>query len=453
MNTSASAPAERGRISIPAAPGDATARIQVAIDDAFRAGGGVVAVEAGVHNVRGLRLRSHVTLLLRSGALLSASRDPADYDILAADALEPVPPEAFAQGVVWQPAATRKSHDHLLKSASRWNNAVIRIYRATGAKVIGEPGSAIDGRDGFDPLGEEGFRGVHGISAHDCAGLELRGYEIRNTGNWAHAFWRCRDVAFSDLTILGGHDGIHVCSCDRVTIDRCAMKTGDDCVAGFDNEDVAVRDCDLNTACSAFRFGGRRVAIERCRCHGPGEYPIRNTLTREEQVSGSHGAPGAGRRTMLSLFTYYADFTLPVRSVPGEITVSHCSLENAERFLHYNFSGNEVWQKGAPLEDIRFEDCAASGVGMSLCAYGDPARPLALSLLRCRIAFATPQREFIRAAHLRALALDGTHAENVAGPCVRSWGGVDAATLSGTGRLPRLDSVVEADEPFKTTAI
>ena len=157
------------------------------------------------------------------------------------------------------------------RAASRWNNAIIRLYRAHDAKIIGEPGSVIDGRDSYDPLGEEGFRGVHGIAAHDCDNLELRGYEIRNTGNWAHSFWRCRDVAFSGLTILGGHDGIHFCSCDRVAIDHSTMKTGDDCVAGFDNEDVTVRDCDFNTACSAFRFGGRRVLVERCRAHGPGE--------------------------------------------------------------------------------------------------------------------------------------------------------------------------------------
>ena len=188
--------------------GDATTAIQRALDDVFLAGGGTVVIEPGIHCVRGLRVRSNTTLHLRSGAVLEASRDPEDFDVLANDALEPVPPEEFAPGVVWQPAATRKTHDHLLRSASRWNNAIIRLYRAHDAKIIGEPGSVIDGRDSYDPLGEEGFRGVHGIAAHDCENLELRGYEIRNTGNWAHSFWRCRDVAFSGLTILGGHDGI-----------------------------------------------------------------------------------------------------------------------------------------------------------------------------------------------------------------------------------------------------
>ncbi len=431
--------------------GDATTSIQRALDDCFRAGGGTVSIEPGIHCVRGLRVRSGTTLLLRSGAVLRASRDPADFDVLARDELEPVPPEDFAPGVLWQPAATRKNHDHILKSASRWNNAIIRIYRAHDVKIVGEPGSAIDGRDGYDPLGEERFRGVHGIAAHDCDNLELRGYEIRDTGNWAHSFWRCRDVSFSDLTILGGHDGIHFCSCDRVAVDRCTMKTGDDCVAGFDNEDVTVRDCDFNTACSAFRFGGRRVLVERCRAHGPGEYPIRNTLPEADRISGSHGAPGAGRRTMLALFTYYADFTLTVRHEPGEIVLRDCSLENAERFLHYNFSGNETWQKGRPLSSIRFEGCEARGVGMSLCAYGDAAHPLSLSFERCRFAFAPPQSEFLRGAHIAALALRDIAIEGVDGPLVRSWGGVVAPELENTP-APE-PTLVAAETSFSTAAI
>ncbi len=451
MNTSDSATNRSATIAVPPREGDATPALQQALDDCFRAGGGTVVVEPGIHRVGGLRVRSGTTLLLRSGAVLKASRDPADYDILPRDALEPVPPEDFAPGVVWTPPATRKTRDHLLKPASRWNNAVIRIYRARNVRILGEPGSAIDGCDSYDPMGEERFRGVHGIAAHDSEGLEFRGYEIRNTGNWAHSIWRCRDLSFSGLTVLGGHDGVHLRSCDRVSIDDCTMKTGDDCVSGFDNEHVSVRGCRLNTACSAFRFGGRDVRIENCRCWGPGEYPIRNSLSEAEWISGSHGTPGAGRRTMLSLFTYFSDFTLAVRHDPGDIVVRNCSLENAERFLHYNFSGNETWQRNRPLTSIRFENVEAHGVGMSLCAYGSEDRPFSLLLERCRIAFAGPQREFIRAAHVESLRLRDVAVEGVAGPCVRSWGGVapvDAQGLSGV--FPTIET---ADEPFHTQAI
>ena len=430
---------------------DETLDLQRKLDDCFLRGGGIVEVSPGVHRVGGLRVRSNTTLLLRSGAILQASRDPADYDILARDTVEPVPAEDFAPGVFWTPPAKRTTNDHLAKPASRWNNAVIRILRAHDVKIIGEPGSTIDGCDSYDPLGEEEFRGAHGIAVHDSDHLEFRGYEIRNTGNWAHNIWRCRDLSFSDLTILGGHDGIHFSACDRVDIGHCVMKTGDDCVAGFDNEYVTVRDCDFNTACSAFRFGGRHVVIERCRCHGPGEYPIRNTLPKADQVSGAHGAPGVGRRTMLSLFTYYADFTIAVRHEPGDIVVRHCTLETAERFLHYNFSGNETWQKGRPLSSIRFEDCEARDIGMSLCAYGDATHPISLELNRCRIAFSPAQTEFVRGAHIASLRLRDVSVKGVAGPCVRSWGGVGAPDVVD---LVGVEANVEAaTAPFQTRSI
>ena len=438
-------------VAVSPVEGDATAALQNAFDECFRSGGGTVMVEKGMYHVKGLRLRSNTTLLLKSGAELKASRNCDDYRILENDVLEPVDKNDFAPGVVWVRPRDRKTNDHILKLASRWNNAVIRICRAWNVRIVGEPGSVIDGCDSYDPIGEEHFRGVHGISVHASTNIVFSGYTIRNTGNWAHNVWKCADMRFENLTILGGHDGVHFSTCDRVAISDCTMKTGDDCVAGFDNEDVTVRGCEFNTACSAFRFGGRRVLVEGCRCWGPGEYPIRNSLPKEDRISGSHGKPGVGRRTMLSFFTYYSDFTIKVRHQPGDITVRNCSIDNAERFLHYNFSGNETWQKNRPLESMRFEKVAASRLTQSLCAYGDADTKFSLALKDCNVSFGTPRREFIRAAHVSGLSLEDVVVEGVEGPCVRSWGDVvepSARRLDGVE-----PSVVAAEEPFRTMSI
>ena len=431
--------------------GDATATLQKAFDDCFLSGGGTVTVEKGEYKVKGLRLRSDTTLFLKSGAVLKASRNCDDYCILDADRIEPVPQADFAPGVVWVSARKRTNNDHLLKFASRWNNGIIRILYARNVRIIGEKGSVIDGCDSYDPAGEEHFRGVHGISVHASTNLVFSGYELRNTGNWAHSIWRCADMKFEQLVILGGHDGIHFSSSDRVRISDCLMKTGDDCVAGFDNEDVEVTRCVFNTACSAFRFGGRRVLVENCLGWGPGEYPIRNSLPIEDRISGSHGTTGKGRRTMLSIFTYYSDFSIAVRHPAGDIVMRNCSFDNVERFLHYNFSGNEVWQKNRPLSSIRFEGMKATKVGMSLCAYGDDAAKLSLGLKDCHIAFAEPQKEFIRACHVERILLDNVAVEGVDGPCVRSWGDVAEPEVRNLhGVTP---AVVVAETEFKTKSI
>ena len=181
-------------ITVTPVDGDATAALQNAFDDCFRAGGGTVTVEKGVYSVKGLRLRSDTTLLLKSGAELRASRNCDDYCILENDALEPVDKGDFAPGVVWTPARDRKTNDFIVKPASRWNNGIIRIYRARNVRIIGESGAVIDGCDSYDPIGEEHFRGVHGISVHASTNLVFTGYTIRNTGNWAHSVWLCADL-------------------------------------------------------------------------------------------------------------------------------------------------------------------------------------------------------------------------------------------------------------------
>ena len=49
-----------------------------------------------------------------------------------------------------------------------YRRAMISAYGESNIAIIGEEGSVIDGRDCFDPDGEEGFRGPHGIFMTNC---------------------------------------------------------------------------------------------------------------------------------------------------------------------------------------------------------------------------------------------------------------------------------------------
>jgi hypothetical protein len=439
-------------VTLRPAPGDATLRIQKAIDDCFRAGGGTVTLENGEYPVKGLRLRSNVTLYLKSGVLVKASRNCDDFVILSKDALEPPYPGDISTDPRWEDAGTYAERVFKCTNVygSRWNNAIIRIYRAHDAAIIGEKGSVIDGMNSYDPTNEEAYRGVHGVSAHMSRNLTFRGYTILNTGNWAHQLRDCQDLLFEDVEILAGHDGVHMSSCDRARIVSCVMQTGDDCIGGFDNSDVEVVGCDLNTACSAFRFGGRRVRVENTFCHGPGRYLFRGSLSKEEKISGAMSGKNM-RRNMLSLFTYYCDATLKVREAPGDIIFKNCRCENVDRFLHYNFSGNELWQKFTPLADIRFENMKAEGIKLPLCAYGAESCPISLSFENCSIAFGEPQKEFIRGAFPGRFVLRNVDVKGVHGPLLRSWGGeAKLETENVTGIEIKTE---RATDPFHVKAI
>ncbi len=429
--------------------------IQAAIDCCFTRGGGTVEVPAGVYPVRAMRLRSGVTLLLRSGAVLKASRNPEDYFILKNDTLEPVNPAELERN-----ADTDKT---IKPYGLRWHNAVIRAFDAENIAVIGEPGAMIDGCNCYDEQGEEGYRGPHAFSIHRCRHVVLRGYTIRNSANWAHSTWESRNILVEDVTVEGGHDGVHFRGCDDVVVRRCRLYTGDDCVAGFNNRNVLVEDCELNTACSAFRFGGTNVLVHHCHIFAPARFLFRGSLTKEEKQAGINGTNAAEdknhRYNMLSLFTYFADFTQKVRYPASNIVIRDCRVEGADRFLHFNYSGNEIWQLNEPLADIRFENIEATGISMPLTAYGDTEKPASVTFENVRFSMRPGFEDvpFMHMANCREVCFDNVEVENSRSRhLVKCWS--DPASCRFTFRkvtapMAPEDYVVRTDEPFVCTPI
>ena len=455
--TSRCKPAVGGRdfpVTAPTDGADATAAVQAAFDACFKAGGGTVTLNPGTYNVGGLRLRSRTTLHLKSGAVLKGARDCVRYRILAADRLEPArPKDLLYPGATW--AVENVEYDKRVirvtnTYGSNWNDAMIRIYDAVDVAVVGERGSVIDGCNSYDAMNEEKYRGVHGISVHYATNVVFRGLALQHTGNWAFCVREARNLVFDDLDIIAGHDGPHFSTCNDVVVKNCRMATGDDCIAGFDNEHVRVRNCDLNTACSAFRFGGYDVLVENTVCHGPAKYLFRGSLTREEKAAGAMAGIHE-RRNMLSLLTYYADPTIKVRRTPGKIVFRNVTCTDVDRFLHYNYSGNERWQRGMPLSDVSFEKVKAKGIKLPLCAYGDREVPFSLSFKNVSISFAGEPPEFIRGAHVKEIKAESLNVEGVKGPFFRTWGGepkVEAKDLKGLA-----PTVTPATEKFRVRPI
>ena len=426
-----------------------TAEIQTAIDNCFLSGGGKIVLEAGYYLTGGLRLRSGCTLYLKSGAILKGTRNMDDYKILDGDSIEPVNDD-YKTDVLWTPPRTRTTNHHIIKAAGAWNNALIRILDAHNVAIIGEEGSVIDGSDPYDPTGEEHYRGPHGIAYHHSEDLKFEGYTIKNTGNWAHLGYKSRNISYKNIEVLGGHDGIHNSSCDDFTIENCGFYTGDECVAGFDNYNVIVRNCVLNSACSGLRFGGRDVLIENCHFYGPAKYFFRGSLSLQDKIEGNP-CPKEGRTNMLALFTYYSDFMLEVRKMPGNIVIKDCTVQNCDRFLHFDFTGTHTWQKNKPLTSVSFENIKATGIGMPFNAYGDRENPLIMTLKNCDIAFSEKTDCAIRGGNFSLIEAENLHFENVDGALVKCFG--EAGEIK-TANVCGIDRVLDqTDEPFYSKSI
>lgn len=426
-----------------------TAEIQKAIDNCFLSGGGKIILDSGLFLIGGIRLRSNCTLYLRSGATLKGTRNISDYNILDGDSIEPIK-EEYKTNVLWQPATVRKNSDHINKPASAWNNALIRILDAKNVAIIGEENSVIDGSDPYDEKGEEYYRGPHGIAYHYSKDLRFEGYTIKNTGNWAHTGYKSENITYKNVEVLGGHDGIHNSSCDNYLINSCSFYTGDDCVAGFDNNNVIVRNCTLNSACSGLRFGGRDVLVENCKFYGPAKYFFRGSLSLEDKIAGNP-TPTSGRNNMLALFTYYSDFSLNVRKLPGNIIIRNCTVDNCDRFLHFDFTGTHVWQKNKPLTSITFENIKANNIAMPFNAYGDKENPLTLKLKDCDISFGKEMDCVIRSGNFELINVDNVNVKNVNGSLVKSYGVAGKIIANKVNGVNEVCSIT--DEKFESQSI
>ena len=90
--------------------------------------------------------------------------------------------------------------------------------------------------------------------------------------------------------------------------------------------------------------------------------------------------------------------------------------------MHYNFSGNETWQKGAALSDVTFENVVAQGIAYSLTAYAKDGVPLTMNFRNCRFVFRDFVGEFVKGANIGVLNAGCLEVHRLNGPFLRIWG-------------------------------
>lgn len=392
--------------------------IQKAIDYCFLNGGGTVIVPEGSFTTGSVRLRSNVTLKLLKGAILSGSRDTGDYKLLRLpDELEPIP-EKFLPDV---------SSPRTEESLRHWHYALIHIYKAKNVAIIGERDSLIEGNNVFDPLGEEGYRGPHAISVLYSENVTLRGYTVKDSSNWAHNCWLCKNLSFDYLTVYAGHDGIDFFGSDNVAVKNCRLFTGDDCIAGFDNQFVNISDCIINSSCSGFRFSGTHIKIQNCNVYGPGKYIHRNSLSMEEKQQGKTADSNhleKYRNNMLSFFTYYADHRLKIREASSDIVVDNCTIKNCDRFLLLKYGEDVRWQCNKPLLDITFKNIVGTGIKIPITLRGDSKNPASIFMENCKVDFSPDSvtQPLIQCANCKLVSLKNVYSNFSGGSLIATYG-------------------------------
>lgn len=325
-----------------------TTAIQSAIDACFLAGGGRVVVPMGVYITGSFRLRSDVELYLETGAIIRGVRDPEEYFGYREDKIEPL------DELIKEEAESGKSKSGI--ATSRWSNGLIRAINAKNIKITGEVGSYFDGCYCFDPIGEQNYRGPHGISIWYSENITLTGYSFIGSSNWCHIICKSKNITVKNVAIHGGCDGVNVHYCDNVLVEDCNINSGDDCIAGFNSHDVTVRNCTLNTPCMPVRMGGNNILIENC-VSNERNFGTRRWLADEKKMRGEVTDASCNHESHTA-FSYYCDYRWGELRKPAEnIVIRGCRFEQEHELIRIEYDGRHRFCRNRGLRSILIEDC------------------------------------------------------------------------------------------------
>jgi len=302
--------------------------IQKAVDKCASKGGGTVQLTAGTYRSGTIELKSRVTIKLDREVILSGSNKYSDYR----------------------------------------NDAF--FYGKDLSEVAIEGKGIIDGVDCYNPKGEEGFRGPHCIKLINCQDIKLEGITIKNSANWAINCRYCSYGIVTNVTIRGGHDGLHTRFCDNFTVKGCDFRTGDDAFAGNDNRDFDISTCLVNTSCNGFRLGCMDLTVKHCTFWGPGE-----SMHKIQK-----------RNNMLSAFVHFSPEDEHPQLQSGNWTIEDITVKDVDNFFMYNFK-NGLWQTGQLFTSVSFNDIHAAGLLNAFYINGDAAQTFNMSVKNSDFSF------------------------------------------------------------------
>lgn len=199
-----------------------TKAIQKAIDACAAAGGGMVAVPAGVFVSGSIWLKPGVGLELRKGAVLKGSPNLSDYPLVLRRFVE-----------AW-PEPLRL--------------ALVNAHGNHGLRILG-PGTLDGGGEPFwrmfFSVPEESVQGKRVLyhfpqlcSIEDCDDVLVSGVTFKDPAFWNLHMYRCRRSVVEDCRFEVPHvirapssDGVDLDSCQDIIVRRCRFSVDDDCIA------------------------------------------------------------------------------------------------------------------------------------------------------------------------------------------------------------------------------
>ncbi|PSL46286.1 glycosyl hydrolase family 28 [Chitinophaga niastensis] len=222
-----------------------TRAIQQAINDCSKAGGGTILIPTGIFYTGTIYLKDRVTLYLDKGAVLSGSRDSADYPANS-------------------PQTLRCLDTHFPHGGPQRNFALIYAEGKEDISILGE--GTINGNGDYSgwQRGDNAPNRPKLIFFISCRKVAVKNVSLVNSAFWMEDYLGCDGVEIEGIHVINhgnwNVDGIDIDS-KNVIVRGCFIDSDDDaiCLKSYIRdrpcENVTITNCVVASNCNAIKFG------------------------------------------------------------------------------------------------------------------------------------------------------------------------------------------------------
>lgn len=363
-----------------------TAAIQHALDSLGHVGGGTLVFDSGTYITGAVRIPSHVTLRVDSGATVLGSINPYDYAGFAPEDTVPL------RGLLWADDAS---------SIAVCGEGIIDgrgLELALAVDSLHHTGERID--PGYNYRRMRPSLRPKLLDFYNVDSLTIEDIRLRGSAAWGCSLNKCSDVLIRNINFINraywNNDGIDVTDCRNVLIDGCYIDSADDGIVlkSFDpasgNDGITVRDCEIRSSASAFKTGTesfgafRNVTVKNIRVRDTFRSAVAletvdGAIMENVTVDGVD-ALNTGNAVFVRLGHRHGDApgairNVTIRNLRCEITFSRPDSEYDIRgpeisVIHNPFPSSITGIPGAPIDNIRLENIDVSFPGRGTKGMG-----------------------------------------------------------------------------------
>lgn len=352
-----------------------TQAIQRAIDDVFRAGGGLVYAPPGVFLTGGIVLRSRITLYVEAGCVLLGSTSNDDY------AIHPGPPilgDAGARHLIFAQGA----EDLTICGLGTIDGNGDAFWEPNHKHDIVPPEEAWkDVASGHVQAKYNNMRPSPMVEIVQCTNVRISGVTLKNSAGWTLRPIASQGVVIDGIRIRNPYygrntDGMDITACTNVMVSNCDILGGDDgiCLKSenfygdvLPTRNITITNCIVSSASNGFKMGTathgafENIVFSNSVIYSDADKPLNTWVIGGINVETVDGG-----------------------SVDG-VVISNIRMQNVRTPIFVRL-GSRTPREGSFLRNVLIDGVDASGAICTSSITGVPGlRPHDITISNCRL--------------------------------------------------------------------